>query len=77
EVRELKDSTSADIVVGGAALAATAFKAGLVDEIFTTLYPVIIGSGKPAFPTDQRLDLDLIDNRRFENGAVHMHYRVK
>ena len=35
------------------------------------------GVGKPAFPTDLRLDLELVDERRFGNGAVHVAYRVR
>jgi hypothetical protein len=41
------------------------------------LLPVAVGAGKPAFPTDLRLDLELIDERRFGNGAVHVAYRVR
>jgi dihydrofolate reductase len=48
-----------------------------VDEILVMLCPVVVGAGKPAFPTDLRLDLELIDERRFGNGAVHVAYRVR
>jgi dihydrofolate reductase len=76
-VRALKVSLDKDIVIGGAALASSGFNAGLIDEVRTTVSPVLIGAGKPAFPTDLKIDLELIDERRFENGAVHLHYRVK
>jgi len=39
--------------------------------------PVAVGAGKPAFPTDVRLDLELVDQRRFANGAVHLAYRMR
>ena len=51
--------------------------AGLVDEIRLVLSPVALGAGKPALPTDLRLDLELIDERRFGNGAMHVAYRVR
>jgi len=76
EVRAIKEATSATLSVSGPGLAAHALRAGLVDEISVVLAPVTVGAGKPAFPTDLRLDLELIDERRFGNGAVHTAYRV-
>jgi dihydrofolate reductase len=76
EVRAMKESSSDDLSVSGPELAAHALRAGLVDELQLVLHPVTVGSGKPAFPTDVRLDLELIDERRFDNGAVHVAYRV-
>jgi dihydrofolate reductase len=77
EVRALKEATTADLLVSGPELAAHAFRAGLVDEVGVVLSPVTVGRGKPAFPADVRLDLDLVDERRFDNGAVRVVYRVR
>ena len=77
EVQALKDASSADLSVSGPELAAHALRAGLVDEVSLMLHPVAVGAGKPAFPTDLRLDLELIAERRFGNGAVHVAYRVR
>jgi len=77
EVRGLKVESSAELLVGGPGLAAHALRAGVVDEIRLVLAPVTVGAGKPAFPTDLRLDLELIDERRFGNGAVYVAYRVR
>jgi dihydrofolate reductase len=77
EVRALKEASSADLLVGGPGLAAHALRAGVVDELLLVLSPVVVGAGKPALPTDLRLDLELIDERRFGNGAVHVAYRVR
>ena len=77
EVRDLKKASSADLLVGGPGLAAHALRAGVVDEVRLVLHPVAVGAGKPAFPTDLRLDLELFDERRFDNGAVHVAYRVR
>jgi dihydrofolate reductase len=76
-VRQLKDRSDADLSVGGPALAADAFRAGLVDECRLLLVPVIVGAGKRALPANVRLDLELLDERRFGNGTVHLHYGVK
>lgn len=76
-VHELKASSSQDLLVSGPELAGHALRAGVVDEILITLFPVAIGAGKPALPTDLRLDLELINERSFTNGPVHVAYRVR
>lgn len=75
-VRQLKATAARDLMIGGPNLAAHAFRAGLVDEIHLVLAPVVVGGGKPALPTDLRLDLTLLDERRFNSGVVHLHYRI-
>jgi dihydrofolate reductase len=77
EIRELKTHTELDIAVGGPTLAAEAFRAELVDEIQLFLVPVVFGGGKRALPDDLHLDLELVDERRFANGTVHLRYRAK
>jgi dihydrofolate reductase len=76
-VRELKGSAVADITVGGAHLAGQAIRAGLVDELHLFLVPVMVGAGKAALPSDVRLDLELLDQRRFACDVVHLRYRIK
>lgn len=76
EVRAMKDASPADLMVSGPEFASHALRAGLVDEVLLVLSPVVVGAGKPAFPTDLRLELELVDERRFDNGAVHVAYRV-
>jgi dihydrofolate reductase len=75
-VRRLKESSSTDISIGGADLAGQAFAAGLVDECHLFLCPIVVGEGKAAFFDDVRAQLELLDQRRFGNGVVHLHYRV-
>lgn len=76
EVRALKASVSADLLVGGPELAAHALRAGIVDEVRIVLFPVVVGAGKRALPADLRLDLELLEERRFDNGTVQVAYRV-
>ena len=75
-VRQLKQSSEADIAIGGAELAGHAFGAGLVDECHLFLCPIVVGGGKRALPDNVRAQLELLEERRFGNGVVHVHYRV-
>lgn len=76
-VRAMKAAASADLCVGGPALAAQALRAGLVDELHLFLSPIVVGGGNPALPDDVRLDLELVDTNTFGNGVVHLHHRVR
>jgi dihydrofolate reductase len=75
-VRRLKQSSEADIAVGGAELAGHAFGARLVDECHLFLCPIVVGGGKRAVRDNLRVQLELLDERRFRSGVVHLHYRV-
>ncbi len=75
-VRRLKASAGRDITVGGPELAAQAFMAGLVDECQLFLAPIVVGGGKRALPEGVRLELELLDERRFGSGVVHLRYRT-
>jgi dihydrofolate reductase len=76
-VRALKESSISDLSVGGATLGAEAFRHGLVDECVLLLCPVLVGGGKPAMPAGLRLDLELLDHRRFDNGVIYVRYAVR
>ncbi|WP_067498211.1 dihydrofolate reductase family protein [Actinoplanes sp. TFC3] len=75
-VRALKESADRDLSIGGPALAVHALRAGLVDEIRMWVAPVSLGGGKPLLPVGLRLELSLLEERRFANGTVHLRYRV-
>ena len=76
-VRRMKESAEPDLSVGGPGLAADALRAGLVDELHQVLHPIVVGGGTPWLPAGLRLELELLDERRFAGGAVHLHYRVR
>jgi dihydrofolate reductase len=77
-VRRLKATAGAEITVGGPELAAQAVEAGLVDELHLFLVPVVVGGGKRALPgSGVRVGFELLDERRFGNGTVYLHYRVR
>jgi dihydrofolate reductase len=75
-IRELKASAERDISVGGPHLAAQALGAGLVDELHVFLSPIVVGGGNQSLPDGIRVELELLDERRFGNGVVHLHYSV-
>ena len=74
-VRRMKASAARDLAVGGPALAAHAFRAGLVDESHLFVAPIIIGAGKQSLPDGVRLELELLAERRFDGGMVYLRYR--
>ena len=76
-VRQMKTQAGRDLSMGGSGLAAQAFQAGLVDELHLLVSPIVVGGGKPALPKHVRLSLELVDERRFGNGVVHLHYRTR
>jgi dihydrofolate reductase len=67
--RQLKDESSSDLSIGGAAIATEAFRHGLVDEYVLLLCPVLLGGGKPALPRGVRLELELVDHRGSATGS--------
>ena len=76
-IRRLKESVEQDIHIGGAELAAQAFRSGLIDECHLFIKPIIVGGGKAALPDNVRLELELLDERRFGNGEVYLRYRTR
>jgi dihydrofolate reductase len=74
-IRQLKSGSDRDLAVGGPELAAQAIRAGLVDHYQLFVVPVVVGAGTLALPRDERIDLELVDQRRFGNGTVFLHYR--
>ena len=75
-VRDLKAQLSHDISVAGPNLAAQMIRAGLVDEYQLLVVPVMLGGGKRVLPGNVGVKLDLLDERRFGNGWVHLGYRT-
>jgi dihydrofolate reductase len=76
EVRALQDRPGGDMVVGGADLAATFRRLGLIDEYRIYVHPVVVGAGTPLFPPGTRAALTLAETRTFGNGVVLLRYTV-
>jgi dihydrofolate reductase len=75
-VRRLKATAARDLAIGGPGLAGRAIEAGLVDEYHLFLTPILVGGGTPSLPDDVRVRLELVGERRFGGGVVHLHYRA-
>ena len=76
-VRQLKAAAARDLGIGGPELAAHAFAAGLVDDVHLFVAPIVVGGGKRSLPDGVRVELELLGERRFGNGMVHLHYRAR
>jgi dihydrofolate reductase len=74
-IKKLVTESDKDFDIGGPHLAAEAIKAGIVDEYHQIIAPVIIGNGNYWLPRDIKINLKLVDVRKFENGFVHLQYR--
>lgn len=78
EIRRLKAQSGKPMLVGGPGLAASLMQLDLIDEVRLIIHPVILGGGKPMFPSlDHLLRLRLMETRQFESGVVILRYQRK
>jgi dihydrofolate reductase len=76
EVAKLKEQPGKDLAVGGAGLASTLMRLGLIDDYRLFVRPVVLGGGTPYFPSlDERIDLELVETRTFGSRVVYVRYR--
>jgi dihydrofolate reductase len=76
EVARLKEQAGKDVAVGGAGLASTCIKLGLIDEYRLFISPVVLGGGTPYFPAlDERINLELVETQTFGSRVVYLRYR--
>ena len=76
-VRSLKASADSDLNISGAGVASAAWRANLIDECQVYVAPMLVGGGKRMFPDGVRHSLELLDERRFDNGMVFLRYAVR
>lgn len=75
ELDRLRTEFDGDMDLGGATLAASFIRAGLVDEFRLLVHPVVIGAGTPFFPKlDSPMALSLAETRQFGSGVVYLRY---
>ena len=75
-VNRLKTQPGGDMSVGGAGLAGSFMRLGLIDEYHLYLHPVVLGGGKPMFPAlENMINLQLVDTHRFGSGVVLLKYK--
>ena len=74
-VARLKEQPGKDLAVGGADLASTFVKLGLIDEYQLFVYPIVLGAGTPFFPAlDEPIGLELLETRTFPSRVVYLRY---
>ena len=78
EARKIKSMPGKDIwLFGGALLADSLLKAGLIDELWMSVHPILLGAGKPLFHKfDGRIKLNLLESRAYESGLVSLRYGI-
>jgi dihydrofolate reductase len=77
EVARLKEQDGRDLAVGGAGLASSLAKLGLIDEYRLFVNPVVVGGGTPFFPAlETPINLELVETRTFGSRVLYMRYRL-
>jgi len=78
EVLDIKQSPGKDIwLYGGASLTASLMQGGLVDELWLSVHPLLLGSGKPLFShLPGRVPLQLLDSKTYNTGLVSLTYKI-
>ncbi|OCX50740.1 hypothetical protein BEL04_18565 [Mucilaginibacter sp. PPCGB 2223] len=77
EIRKLKQQPGTKISIGGVTLPSQLIAAGLVDEFYFVVHPVIVGKGARLFDRiglPEQLNLKLTEAKIFKSGAVGLHY---
>ncbi|MBL7856171.1 MAG: dihydrofolate reductase [Cyclobacteriaceae bacterium] len=77
-VREIKKEDGKDIwLFGGASLTSSLMNAGLVDELWLAVHPILLGQGKPLFSDiQQRIKTRLLETKTYTTGLVSLRYGV-
>ena len=77
EVAKLKQRPGREIQIhGSGSLAASMFRAGLLDEVRVVLAPVVVGSGRKLFTdTDLPHGLELVNEQRTPRGLILLTFR--
>ena len=74
-VQQLKERPGEGLATGGLQLPRALAELGLIDEFEFIVQPVVVGHGPTLFSgLRNRLDLELVDSRTFDSGAVAFRY---
>jgi dihydrofolate reductase len=76
EIAKMKQQPGKNLLLfGGASIAQTFMKLGLIDEYRLNVNPVVLGSGQPLFnDIKDRINLKLMNAKTYHSGVVLLHY---
>lgn len=79
QARNIKNDSGKDIwLFGGASLTASMLEAGLVDELWLSIHPILLGIGKPLFSNiKKRIKLNLLESKTYDSGLVSVKYAME
>ena len=78
QLARVREETDGTIGVGGATLATSMLRAGLLDELLLFTHPVILGSGRPLFDSlDAPVECDLLEHATYGQGVTLHRYAVR
>ena len=76
-LRELELAGHKEVALcGGSVVWGMYLQAGLIDEIFLCIEPVLFGAGIPLFDREQEAELTLIASRPLNTNTILQHYKV-
>lgn len=78
KVREIKNTSGKDIwLFGGASLTTSLMNAGLVDRLWLSVHPIVLGKGKPLFSgVQKRVKTKLVESKPYNTGLISLSYDV-
>lgn len=78
EAKRIKQLPGKDIwLFGGASLTDAFMKEGLVDELWLSVHPILLGNGKRLFSEDNtRTTLELLESKTYDTGLVSLRYHI-
>lgn len=72
-----KKGCSGVLIAGGANVSGAFLKAGLINEVFFSVHPLLLTQGmKPFGDTEVNSVMTLLDTKELEGGIVQLHYRL-
>ena len=66
------------LLIGGGTVNGAFFADGLVNEVFLSVHPLVLGHGIKIFENfEGKVDLELLRSKELDEGLIQLHYKVK